>query len=111
MNEFSLSSLTPGLRVLGSHHACVALYRPAGLLPQTRESEGGGSGTFFRPMPTRPTLFTRSSWSVSRMAHFVTLSPLLKYGIAVLIAVPCCFTASRTCAHDPFRKANFLKAQ
>jgi surface polysaccharide O-acyltransferase-like enzyme len=39
--------------------------------------------------------------------HFVTLYPLLKYGIAVLIAVPCCFALGALVRMIPYAKRIF----
>jgi surface polysaccharide O-acyltransferase-like enzyme len=36
--------------------------------------------------------------------HTVTLYPLLKYGIAVMIAVPCCFALSALVCMIPYAK-------
>ncbi len=107
MNEFSLSSQTSGLRVLESHHACVALYRPAGLLPQTRESPGEGLelsfGQCLRDLHVHPIILVSLAYGL----HFVTLYPLLKYGLAVLIAVPCCFALGALVCMLPYEKRIF----
>lgn len=39
--------------------------------------------------------------------HFVTLYPLLKYGIAVIIAVPCCFALGALVRMIPYAKRVF----
>jgi surface polysaccharide O-acyltransferase-like enzyme len=39
--------------------------------------------------------------------HFVTLYPLLKYGLAVLIAVPCCFALGALVRMIPYAKRIF----
>jgi len=39
--------------------------------------------------------------------HFVTLYPLLKYGIAVIIAVPCCFALGALIRQIPYAKRVF----